>query len=240
MKNIFEKWSFSTVAQVFSSAASSYDLMNDVMSLGCHHVWKFSFVQHLDWAGLPRAFSYVDMACGTGDIGHMVRQRNKMMKKDIAPIFVDPNPHMIAEGRLQNPCSSIQWRQEDAETCALSENSIHLYTIAFGLRNVSCRAQTLSNAMRMLASGGQFWCLEFSWPQHPVMATLYDGYLGLLPVMGQMVAQNPDAYAYLADSIRSFPPPSVIEKEMQDAGFTHTGVRSLSNGLVSVFWGYKK
>ena len=240
VKSVFEKWHFETIHQVFSAVSSTYDLMNDVMSLGCHHVWKYAFVQHINWSALPRSFAYVDMACGSGDVGHMVLQRNHMMhKKNITPFFVDPNPNMLQEGKIKHKDYPIQWRQENAEQCTLNSQSIGLYTMAFGLRNVSNRTECLHNAVRMLAPGGQFWCLEFSWPHHPVLAALYDGYLGLLPAIGQIIAHNANAYAYLADSIRAFPSPSVIEQEMQGAGLKNTGVHSISNGIVSIFRGYK-
>ncbi len=230
----------SAIQSLFSSVSSSYDRMNDVLSGGCHHLWKFSFVQHMAWDQLPQTMVHVDMACGTGDIGHMVMHRNATrLKKNITSVFIDPTPDMIQSAKQRLTCPSITWRCEDAEHSTVPSASVHLYTIAFGLRNVHNRQQALTNAVRMLAPGGQLWCLDFSWPHHPIMATLYDGYLGLLPAIGHHVANNGPAYAYLANSIRSFPIPSVLCQDMHDAGLVNTGIRPLSNGIVSVVWGTK-
>jgi demethylmenaquinone methyltransferase / 2-methoxy-6-polyprenyl-1,4-benzoquinol methylase len=240
LENSQAKKNFFDIGRLFSNASFSYDLMNDVLSLGSHHLWKFSFVQHINWSQLPQSFRYADMACGSADIGRMVLQRMRLMKKQVTFFFIDPNPDMIAQGQQKNICSLINWRQESAENCSLPSNSLHLYTLAFGLRNTVDRLQVLRNAKRMLVPGGQFWCLEFAWPSDPLFAILYDAYLGLLPSIGHKVARQARAYAYLAESIRAFPAPSVIEQEIQEVGFTKTGHRCLSKGLVAIFWGYKE
>ena len=235
--------SFSSIDALFSSIAPSYDHMNDVMSLGLHHVWKSVFVQQLP-IFKPEQYKkdpwmYLDMACGSGDIGALVLQHCVKKSILITPIFVDPNAALlsIAQNRLSDP--SIQWRQESAEHVTVPPQTLDLYTISFGLRNTDSRYETLKKAYDLLVPGGQFWCLEFAHPDNPLMAKAFDAYLNLLPMLGQSIIRQSEPYAYLADSIRSFPSKEAFLEEIHNVGFQEVTYQPLSCGIVSITKGVK-
>lgn len=231
---------FSSIDALFSSIAPSYDFMNDLMSLGLHHVWKSVFVEALplhSWQEEPLV--YVDMACGTGDIGGLVMERAEGIHRPLRPIFIDPNEDLmaLAQGKYRDP--RIEWRQESAEAVSLPSDSVHLYTISFGLRNVESRAKALQRAWDILIPGGYFYCLEFSHPENPLVQEAFYAYLKLLPSLGRGAIGQGAPYAYLAQSIRDFPAPKRLMGEMEEAGFQHVKHRPLSQGIVGITWGIK-
>ena len=227
------------ISAFFSSIAPSYDRMNDILSFGCHPFWKAYFVEHLPWATLPDPFVVLDMACGSGDIGALMLQKADLHGKGIQPLFVDPNPDMLALGQQRLVDPRIVWMVESAECLSLAEGTIDLYTIAFGLRNVQNRKQSLAEAFRVLKEGGSFFCLEFSTPNYPLLGCAYHGYLRLFPLLGKIFAKQADPYRYLAQSIRDFPSPSIIAMEMTQAGFREVDYKNLSSGIVAIHWGIK-
>lgn len=227
------------IESLFSSIASSYDRMNDVMSLGQHKFWKAYFVERLPWASLPSPFVYVDMSCGSGDIGALVLQKADACAKNVIPLFVDPNLDMMSLGKEKIKDERIEWRCESAEDLSIDSDSTDLYTISFGLRNVSDRGKALAQALRVLKKGGAFYCLEFSHPTHPGVECAYHGYLQVLPFIGKLVAGQSEPYTYLGQSIRDFPSPALVSMELSQAGFKDVGHQSLSCGIVAIHWGYK-
>jgi ubiquinone/menaquinone biosynthesis methyltransferase len=227
------------IASLFSSIASSYDRMNDVMSFGQHTFWKAYFVEQLPWGKMPNPFVYLDMSCGSGDIGSLVLQKAGACSKDIVPLFVDPNPDMMVLGQEKVTDERIEWRCESAEDLTVESERVDLYTISFGLRNVSDRGKALAQAFRVLTKGGAFFCLEFSHPSHPVVACAYHTYLQVLPLVGKIVAGQSEPYSYLGQSIRDFPSPVLISMELAQAGFKNIGHHTLSSGIVAIHWGYK-
>jgi len=242
---------FSSINALFSAIAPSYDRMNDVMSLGLHHVWKKIFVDRLVWnsghapldseqqSHRKAPLVYVDMACGTGDIGGKVIEKAKEQGIQIQPIFVDPNPDLLEIAKNRYPHTPIQWLQEYAETVSIPENTVDIYTISFGLRNVENRAQSLKKAWDILAPGGQFWCLEFAHPENPIVREAFYAYLKMLPLLGQGVIGQSTPYAYLAQSIRDFPCSAVLLQEITQAGFKNATYEPLFYGIVSITGGVK-
>lgn len=234
---------FPSIDALFSSIAPSYDLMNNVMSLGLHHVWKAVFIEQLPIFNQTifkdSPWVYLDMACGSGDIGALVLERCTKNAIPISPIFVDPNADLLSIARHRMLDESIKWRQESAETVSLPDQSIDLYTISFGLRNTDDRCCALKKAYDLLVPGGEFWCLEFAHPENPLMAAAFDAYLNVLPVLGQSVIGQKEPYTYLANSIRSFPSKKLFLQEIRDAGFCEITYQPLSYGVVSITRGIK-
>ena len=225
---------------LFSSVASHYDLMNDLMSLGAHRVWRRLFVKELPWADLPSSFTYLDMSCGTGDMGGMVLDQADAYQKNIHAFFCDPNRDMLEKAQKKWTNPSIEWVQTYAETTPFQDESIDLYTVAFGLRNTQDRSASLQEVYRILKPGGFFFCLEFSMPAHPILKSVYKPYLRFgLPVLGRWIAHNAAAYRYLGDSICSFPSPYILEAEMAQVGLNSIGHRLLMEGIVAIHWGEK-
>jgi demethylmenaquinone methyltransferase/2-methoxy-6-polyprenyl-1,4-benzoquinol methylase len=232
--------SFTFVQELFSSVADHYDTMNDVMSFGLHQKWRRDFVRSFPWKEFPHTLTYLDMACGTGDVACEVIQQTSSCGRALLPLLCDPNPDMLAKAKKKLPDPQIQWIEAAAESVPLEDNSIDLYTIAFGIRNVSCRKRALEEAYRLLRPGGFFFCLEFSMPLHPALKLIYQPYLRFgLPLLGHLIAKNTEAYRYLGDSIEAFPGPLLLEAELLQANFQKKGHILFSKGIVAVHWAEK-
>ena len=232
-------YSFESIDALFSAIAPEYDRMNDIMSLGWHHLWKAHLVDQLCIHNRLDPWVYLDMACGSGDIGGRVLKKAQACDSPIVPIFVDPNKDLLAIAQNRYPDPRIQWYSESAENLSIDSDSVHVYTISFGLRNVDDRRQSLARAYDVLMPGGQFWCLEFSHPTNPWIHEAFQAYLKILPLLGQGVIGQSEPYAYLADSIRAFPSHRVLSSEMMQAGFTHITHEPLSYGVVTMTRGVK-
>lgn len=218
------------VRAVFDSVAGRYDLMNDLMSLGIHRAWKGAF---LDWAAPDPRATLLDVAGGTGDISFGWRRRGG------GPALIcDINEAMITEGRRRAAARSIggvDWVVGDAERLPIADASVDVYTIAFGLRNVTRIDAALAEARRVLRHGGRFLCLEFSRLQQPLLDQLYDTWsFKVLPEIGARVAGDRDAYRYLAESIRRFPDQPALVRRIEAAGLERVRVRNLSAGIAAI------
>lgn len=226
------------VLGVFSSVAENYDIMNDAMSLGIHRLWKRKFVS---MARPRRGEKIIDMAGGTGDISFLMHEYTRHG----ADITVsDINPEMLEVGKDRaidrGYLNAFNWLETNAETIPVDDNTFDLYTISFGLRNVTHIDKALKEANRVLKPGGRFYCLEFSHVKNPVMGKIYDFYsFTALPVMGNIIAKDKDSYQYLAESIRQHPDQETLKARMQDAGFTKCGYKNLSGGIAAIHYGYK-
>ncbi len=224
------------VRGVFERVASRYDIMNDVMSLGMHRLWKQRFVACA--RGNAKSV-FLDVAGGTGDIALRIRERFN------APVMVcDINAAMLNEGRARmidtGQADGLRHVCGNAESLPIPSASVDVYTIAFGIRNVTDIPQALREAYRVLKPGGQFLCLEFSPEILPALKPVYDMYsFSLLPRFGQWIAKDRDSYQYLAESIRRFPAPSVFESMIKDAGFTRTKYEKLSGGICAIHMGVR-
>lgn len=228
------------VGQVFTSVANRYDLMNDLMSGGVHRLWKDVFV---DWLNPQPGMRILDVAGGTGDIAVRIANRAKARGGEAEVIICDINPAMLNEG-LKRPdvlsTGIIRWVCGNAECLPLPDRTFDAYTIAFGIRNVTHIDKALAEAYRVLKPGGRFLCLEFSKVEAPVLDAFYDRYsFAVLPRLGQMVAGDADAYRYLVESIRKFPPQAKFARMIEQAGFSLVKVRNLTGGIAAMHSGWR-
>ncbi|MBY0431231.1 MAG: class I SAM-dependent methyltransferase [Rhodospirillales bacterium] len=221
----------SLVRAVFDDVAPKYDLMNDLMSLGIHRLWKASL---MDWLRPRPGMKLLDVGGGTGDIAFRFRERGG------GPVVVcDINREMLVVGRDRsvdrNQLEGVSWVCGDAETLPIQPNSVDAYTIAFCLRNVTHIDEAIKEARRVLRPGGRFMCLEFSHVILPALSVLYDQYsFNVLPTLGGIVAGNRDAYQYLVESIRKFPPQEELAQRIRAAGLEQVKVRNLSGGIAAI------
>ena len=228
------------VRGVFSSVAGRYDLMNDLMSGGVHRLWKDAMV---DWLNPQPGWRVLDVAGGTGDIAFRIAKAARGKKGEAEIVVCDINPDMLAEGvkrAEKNGEKSVTWIAGDAEALPVPDASFDAYTIAFGIRNVTHIGKALEEARRVLKPGGRFLCLEFSRVQVPGLDVLYDKFsFSVLPRLGEIVAGDGDAYRYLVESIRRFPPQEDFAKMIEQAGLSHVKVRNLSGGIAALHSAWK-
>ena len=235
-RTVREQEKASLVRAVFDDVAPRYDLMNDLMSAGIHRLWKAAM---LDWLRPRPGMSLLDVGGGTGDIAFRFARRGG------GPVVVcDINREMLAVGRDRaidrNLGADIQWVCGDAECLPIPDRAVEAYTIAFCLRNVTHIDQALADARRVLKPGGRFLCLEFSHVVLPLLDRVYDAYsFHLLPWLGQMVAGNREAYQYLVESIRKFPPQAELAERMRAAGLAQVSYRNLSGGIAALHSGWR-
>ncbi|MBN2751213.1 MAG: bifunctional demethylmenaquinone methyltransferase/2-methoxy-6-polyprenyl-1,4-benzoquinol methylase UbiE [Rhodospirillaceae bacterium] len=229
------------VRDVFDAVADRYDLMNDLMSFGIHRLWKSAMIDALN----PRpGLTYLDVAGGTGDIAFRIRDRIVAKGGTARIIVADINTEMLRVGRDRATdtgiATDLEWLCLDAQSVPLPDRSVDSYTIAFGLRNVTDIARALREARRVLKPGGRFLCLEFSRVVLPLLDKAYDTYsFNILPAIGRVVAHNPEAYRYLAESIRKFPPQEQLVEMMVAAGFSNVSFRNYSGGIAALHSGWR-
>ena len=224
------------VRGVFRSVASKYDLMNDLMSLGIHRLWKQHFIGLMQ----PRPHQHLlDVAGGTGDIARLFLARGGG-----AVILCDLTPEMLEEGRKrlldQGYSQNLDWVCGAAESLPFADRQYHAYSISFGLRNVTDRMAALSEAYRVVRPGGKFFCLEFSPQVLPALQKTYDAYSDVvLPKLGQWIVGDADSYHYLVESIRRFRDPSGLCDDLSAVGFARVSALPLSGGIVYIHQGFK-
>jgi demethylmenaquinone methyltransferase/2-methoxy-6-polyprenyl-1,4-benzoquinol methylase len=228
------------VGAVFDSVAPRYDLMNDLMSGGVHRLWKAELVDRLR----PRpGETLLDLAGGTGDVAFRILDRLGD-SGEARMVVCDINQAMLEIGRDRaldrGILSGAEWVAGDAERLPLASASVDACTIAFGLRNVTRIPAALAEIRRVLKPGGRFLCLEFSRVVLPGLAALYDVYsFQVLPLLGRMVAGDREAYQYLAESIRRFPPQEELERLMREAGLEQVSHRNLTGGIAAIHCGWR-
>lgn len=257
------------VGSVFSSVAPAYDIMNDVMSLGIHRLWKDDFVKLLNprstkspqEAGVSEEYARkfggtglncIDMAGGTGDIAHRILDHAKDVHADrsIKVTVMDVNAEMLSEGEKRARKSmyfntdQIDFKQANAEQLSeVESNTVDLYTMAFGIRNCTHIDRVIEEAYRVLKPGGVFAVLEFGKVNQPLLSNLYSIYsFNVIPAMGHLVAGDRESYQYLVESIERFPDQVTFANMMRDAGFlipNKRGYRDLTYGVASVWKGVK-
>ncbi|WP_407352926.1 bifunctional demethylmenaquinone methyltransferase/2-methoxy-6-polyprenyl-1,4-benzoquinol methylase UbiE [Luteimonas sp. R10] len=226
------------VGEVFSSVAGNYDLMNDLMSLGIHRVWKRYFAAT---AQVKRGDRVLDLAGGTGDIAALLRGR---VGDDGELVLGDINGAMLRVGRDRmtdrGHVRGFEYVQCNAETLPFPDCSFDLVTIAFGLRNVTDKDAALREMHRVLKVGGQARVLEFSRVRADWFRPLYDFHsFQVLPRLGRLFAKDADSYRYLAESIRKHPPQDELKAMMEASGFERCRYRNLSGGIVAIHDGYR-
>ncbi|MEM7680110.1 MAG: bifunctional demethylmenaquinone methyltransferase/2-methoxy-6-polyprenyl-1,4-benzoquinol methylase UbiE [Pseudomonadota bacterium] len=221
------------VIGVFDSVASKYDIMNDFMSGGLHRVWKDRFVRDIR----PKAhYKYLDVAGGTGDIAFKIRKKIGCTS-DITVFDLNENMLRVGRDRAINKgwLDGFTWNTGNAESLPFPDNSFDIYTIAFGLRNVTHIDTALKEAHRVLKPGGRFFCLEFSHVEEPAFAKLYDIYsYNVIPRIGQIITKDRESYQYLVESIRKFPTQRNLKERLEAAGFATAKYTNLSGGIVAV------
>ena len=222
------------VTSVFERVAKRYDIMNDLMSGGLHRGWKDTFVRMVR----PRLGEVIlDMAGGTGDIAF------RLAKSGASVVVADINPAMLGVGQdraAKRGIEGLTWAEENAETLSFASTRFDAYTIAFGIRNVTDIPAALREAHRVLKFGGRFFCLEFSTMEWPGVATAYDAYSHrVVPQIGKFVARDVEAYRYLVESIRRFPPMAEFAGMIAAVGFSGVATRPILGGLVAIHSGWK-
>lgn len=241
-KNVSALEKPSLVQSVFSSVAKSYDIMNDIMSMGVHRYWKSEFVKLVQpFPGMKM----IDMAGGTGDISFRVLDEAKQFNPPVSITLCDYNQDMLTEGRRkainQGRLENIDYVNCDAANLPFNDHSFDVYTISFGLRNVTEIEQGLREANRVLKPGGRFYCLEFSKVQSKTIEKLYDFYtFQIIPKMGGLIAKDKAAYQYLVESIARFPEQTILASMISEAGFDHVTWRNMTDGIVAIHSAQKK
>ena len=222
---------------VFSRVATRYDLMNDVMSVGIHRLWKDAM---MDWLAPGPGQDLLDVAGGTGDIAFRFLNRAQGARATV----LDMTQSMLIEGRKRaeadNLANRLDWVVGDAMALPFPENRFDVYTVSFGIRNVTRIADALSEAFRVLRPGGRLMVLEFSQLPNPALQWAYDRYsFNIIPVMGQIVAKDRDSYQYLVESIRKFPDQETFAAMIRQAGFEQVKYRNLTMGVAALHSGWK-
>ena len=225
------------VQGVFTSVASKYDIMNDVMSAGIHRVWKEAM---MDWLAPRPGQELLDVAGGTGDISFKFLKRAGSGHATV----LDITENMLIAGRKRaetaQMADNLDWLVGDAMALPFADNSFDVYTISFGIRNVTRPQDALNEAFRVLRPGGRLMVLEFSQIPVPLAQKAYDLYsFNVIPRMGQMIANDRDSYQYLVESIRKFPDQETFLSMVQHAGFENTSYRNLSLGIAALHSGWK-
>ncbi len=226
------------VLDVFDSVAGKYDIMNDLMSGGIHRIWKDQLIRQIR----PRKhMTFLDVAGGTGDIAFRI---NKATSGDATIKVCDINASMLEVGRdrafNKGMVKGMEWIVGNAEKLPIESNSVDVYTIAFGLRNVTHIDDALKEACRVLKPGGRFFCLEFSHVEEPALAKAYDAFsYHVIPRIGQIVAKDRESYQYLVESIRAFPKQEELRTRLLEAGFGRASVRNLTFGVAAIHEAWK-
>ena len=222
------------VKGVFNKVFKKYDLMNDLMSLGIHRIWKKNLIQMMNPSNNK---SLIDVACGTGDV---VKLYLEATKNDTSILCVDPNINMIKECKdnLKN-YKNIKWKVCSAERLKVPDNSFDFYSISFGLRNVKDINKSLKEAHRVLKKGGRFLCLEFSKIENSNLEIFYKNYSKLIPKIGKIVVGEKKPYEYLVKSIENFISQKQLIEKMKKNNFKNCEYRNLSGGIVAIHSGWK-
>ena len=225
------------VRGVFGSVASKYDVMNDAMSFGIHRIWKDAM---MDWLAPRAGQKLLDVAGGTGDISFRFLKRAGSGHATV----LDLTEPMLVEGRKRAEAGamadSLDWVVGDAMALPFPDNSFDVYTISFGIRNVTRPQEALNEAFRVLRPGGRLMVLEFSQIPNDLMQKVYDLYsFNIIPRMGQVIAQDRDSYQYLVESIRKFPDQETFLGMVRAAGFENAKYRNLSMGIACLHSGWK-
>jgi ubiquinone/menaquinone biosynthesis methyltransferase len=254
-ENVTPEEKTAKVREVFDSVADQYDIMNDLMSGGVHRLWKNHLIRKIR----PKAgLTYLDVAGGTGDIAFRIKEAidkksqnpnipsrpRACMHGDTQISLCDLNWDMLRVGRDRAVdkgwLNDFEWVTGNAESLPIPSNSVDVYTIAFGLRNVTRIDDGLKEAFRVLKPGGRFFCLEFSHVKNPLLSKLYDGLsFGVIPHIGQVVANDRESYQYLVESIRKFPKQEALKTRMKEAGFTKCRYENLTFGVAAIHYGIK-
>ena len=236
-QNVPEENKSGLVKEVFNNVSSKYDVMNDLMSVGIHRVWKNTLI---NWLAPKENQNLLDVAGGTGDIATRFLNQTKSGNATI----LDMTESMLQEGtkRITNSSlsSRMRWVVGDAMALPFKKNTFDIYTISFGIRNITKIDKALSEAFRVLKPGGRIMILEFSKLPNPMMQKAYDLYsFNVIPKIGEIVAGDKDSYQYLVESIRKFPDQVSFANMMTEVGFENVKFRNLTFGVAALHSGWK-
>ena len=222
------------ITKIFSTVSDQYDLMNDLMSLGVHRLWKKNFI---DWLNPQKNTTLIDVASGTGDIAKLYL--NKISRNGTV-YCVDENKEMLNLSKKKNKDhASTKWFCNNAEALPFKNNYFDYYTISFGIRNINNTSNALSEAYRVLKPGGRFLCLEFSKVKNEILNKFYKVYSKSIPQIGKIVIGKSEPYEYLIDSIEKFYKQDDFLKEIKKQKFINATYRNLSGGIVAIHSGWK-
>ncbi|MGO4917553.1 bifunctional demethylmenaquinone methyltransferase/2-methoxy-6-polyprenyl-1,4-benzoquinol methylase UbiE [Pseudogemmobacter sp. W21_MBD1_M6] len=236
-KTVAEDDKAGLVHGVFTNVASKYDVMNDAMSMGIHRIWKDAM---MDWLAPRSGQKLLDVAGGTGDISFRFLKRAGHAHATV----LDMTESMLVAGSHRPEAiaqaESLNWVVGDAMALPFESNTFDVYTISFGIRNVTRIQDALAEAYRVLRPGGRLMVLEFSQLPNPAMQWAYDRYsFNVIPVLGQIIANDRDSYQYLVESIRKFPDQDSFAAMIRDAGFGNVKYRNLTMGIAALHSGWK-
>jgi len=222
------------VQNVFDQVYDQYDLMNDFMSFGIHRLWKKSMLNMMNPSSKQKL---IDVACGTGDIAKLYLKHVNELSEITC---IDPNEGMISKGKEKlKGYKNLKWIMAPAEYLPIKDNSFDFYTISFGLRNSKNLKKSISEAYRVLKTGGRFFCLEFSKIHNSSLNLLYKNYSKLIPSIGNLVVGEKMPYEYLIKSIENFVNQDELIDLMIKENFEKCTYRNLSGGIVSIHTGWK-
>ena len=222
------------VKNVFDQVFDKYDLMNDIMSLGIHRIWKNKL---MDWMNPQLNENLIDVASGTGDIARLFSKKNNNSAQITC---VEPNDEMRSAGKsnLEN-FKNIKWYKAKAEKLPFKNDTYDFYTISYGIRNVSDINLSLKEALRVLKPGGRFMCLEFSKIDNEMINLLYQKYSKVIPFIGKYIVGSSEPYDYLIKSINEFYTQDELTNLIKKNGFSNVEYRNLSNGISAIHSGWK-
>ena len=233
-KKVLKSQKTNLVQNVFDNVANKYDLMNDIMSFGMHRLWKNELIRLMN---IQNNQKVLDIGCGTGDIGIKISKLNSSVS-----IFLgDLNLSMLEYGKNKKTNNkNLNWININAEKLPFKNNFFDKFIISFCLRNVTDLKKALKESYRVLKSGGEFYCMEFSKAENDFIERFYKNYKkNAIPLMGKLIAKNKNAYKYLSESIDEFPKQDVILKELNNIGYTETFYLNLLGGIVCIHKGWK-
>ena len=234
-KKVFKSQKTDLVQNIFTNISDKYNLMNDLMSFGTHRLWKKRLVEAIN---VQNHHKIIDVGSGTGDIGMKISNINKT-----ASIYLgDLNLSMIESGRKKSNSkkNNIKWINMDAEELPFNDNYFDKYIISFCIRNITDIKKALKESFRVLKEGGEFFCLEFSKVDLPILNTFYKSYKNrIIPLLGKYVTDRNNAYKYLAESIDNFPDQKLFMEELSRSGYSQVSYDNLFGGIVSIHRGWK-
>lgn len=221
------------VLRHFDAVAEKYDLMNSLLSLGIHHIWKSKAVKQL---ALQDGYQVLDVCGGTGDLSILaagaVGPSGRIVLYDFNAKMMAAGESKVSEDRKAGP---IFYVQGDAERMSFPDHSFDAAMVGFGIRNLTHMTRGFDEMYRVLKPGGKMLCLEFSKPTFAPFRWLYDLYsFYIMPYLGEMIVGNKQAYLHLPESIRTFPLPDALKDELEEIGFTHVSYRKLTNGIAVI------
>jgi len=222
------------IKRVFQDVSDKYDLMNDLMSLGIHRLWKKKFI---NWLNPQKNTKLIDVASGTGDIAKLFL---KKISYKSCVCCVDENKSMLDLNKKKfSAIANIKWFCNNAEKLPFKSNFFDYYTISFGIRNVSNINNTLKEAYRVLKPGGRFLCLEFSKIKNEILNKLYKKYSKSIPIIGKFVVGKSEPYEYLINSIEHFYSQDEFFKQIKKQNFVNISYRNLNGGIVAIHSAWK-